>query len=595
MISWTPPRPDRWLLFLILLPLLVACNTQRYRSDLLNDSWSRGLSIGAGNLREPAALLLDPGGEALHVVRGKRGDNGIDIHYALVDRDRGVLISEQLDAGLFLPRDLHLFLSPTGDLHILTRARPGSEGVDGLYHLALTPEGKLDALPQLLTPINQIVENFDAAQLNDGRVAVVWEAAHETGGGLYAGLLDIDKRVVAPATYIPIVENGQGPSLAWDEVENRLYLLWYDASELGERAIHYASYDGGELMPDEGMIVHEFGTSDRITYSAPVMGFDDGHIYAFWSREIMGGLGVGTAETRYIAFAKTVPAETPSRSVQIPLVPPESGVQHESHLTYTPASRNLGGLRSSYVIFPSPVNGHSGELPLFVSSQSSYRMQEEVQPVMAVFADGDQVGYEYIGRSDHTSYFPVGVRDGEGWLYAVWLDLMVGGNYEVLVSSTAPAWRSGILQTTSQDVAGDVAGELSFGLLATVALVPVVLIILALPFVWLVILLLLGKAEELNTRAGRIQFLIAVAVYLVTKTLAFAPLLASPALLRSAPPAYTGLFTLLLPLAILVLSGAAFWLYTRRADHPGLILGFFIFSVTDVLLSTVIYGPALYT
>ena len=128
-------------------------------------------------------------------------------------------------------------------------------------------------------------------------------------------------------------------------------------------------------------------------------------------------------------------------------------------------------------------------------------MQEVMQPVMAVLVDGVQVGFVPVARTDYLSYFPVGVRDAQENVYSVWLDFRGGGRYPVYLSSTSPEWKSGILQTSASDVAVDVSRELAFGLLAIVVLIPMILLIFLLPLSWIVILLLLGRAQNLKQRA----------------------------------------------------------------------------------------------
>ena len=89
------------------------------------------------------------------------------------------------------------------------------------------------------------------------------------------------------------------------------------------------------------------------------------------------------------------------------------------------------------------------------------------------------------------------------------------------------------MRTTARDVSSDVSRELAFGLLTVITLIPMTLFVFLLSFFWIVILLLLGRAQNLNTRGGRFQFGVAVVIFYVIKTAAFAPLLRSPSLLQN--------------------------------------------------------------
>ncbi len=148
---------------------------------------------------------------------------------------------------------------------------------------------------------------------------------------------------------------------------------------------------------------------------------------------------------------------------------------------------------------------------------------------------------------------------------------------------------------TARDVSSDVSKELAFGLLTVVTLIPMTLLIFLLSMSWIIILLLLGRAQNLDKRSGRIQFGVSVVLFYVIKTAAFAPLLSSPSLLRTMSQPWAGIMMVALPALIFALAAIPTAIYIRRADPPGLPTSFFLFAITDLFFTVVIYGPTLYT
>ena len=586
-------RRTLFLLLIASLSLLSGCSSDGVRSQPLNSIWARGLSVGTANLREPATLQVDPRSQYAHLVWAQKGDYGTDIHYALIDRESGIRVSENLQSGLFLPRSFRLFVTSQGQIHLLTRAKSNKDGISGVYHLQISQTGELIEQPMMITPPDQSVEVYDAVMLPDGQVSLIWESSRETGGGLYHRQMVLNND--SGGDIVKINATGQGPSMALDET-GVMHLLWhYNDAGRRVREIYYASFPNAEVRASDGSALTTHGRSESASYSQPVVGYDDGHIYVFWHSEIVAGLEAGIGKTIFAAFPMGHPQQVVTREILIPDMAGESISTSTGEVPYLPVSPEMIAMSSGYVIYPSPISSGASELLLLVSAKTTYRMQEAMHPVMAVLVDGTQVGYAPVARTDYLSYFPVGVRDEQGNAYSVWLDYRGGGRYPVYLSSTSPEWKSGILQTNARDVTLDVSRELAFGLLAVVVLIPMIVLIFLLPLSWIIILLLLGRAQNLYTRSGRIEFGVAIVIFYVTKTAAFAPLLSSPSLLRTMPQPWAGILMFALPALIFAVAAIPTVIYVRRADPPGLISGFFLFAIIDLLLTVLVYGPTLYS
>jgi len=581
------------LLLLIFVILLSGCSSDSARSQPLDSIWSRGLSVGISNLREPAAITVADQGRKAHLIWGQKGDYGTDIHYTRIDRESGVELSENLQSGLFLPRSYRLFVTPRGQVHLLTLAKSNKDGVSGVYHLQISDNAELVSRPKLVTPPDHSVEAYGAVMLPDGQASLVWESSRETGGGLYQRKMDWGNDAIGD-DIVMVNASGKGPSLALGET-GVLHLIWYvDDGKRGVREIFYADFPQAMVETSDGLLLTTFGRSDSASYSRPVIGYDDSHIYVFWHSKIVAGMEAGTGKTLFLAFPKERPQAGDLHEILIPDLPGMIAPASNGKW-YAPISPGMALVSSSYVIYPSPISSTAPELPLLLSAKMTYRMQEAMQPMMAVLTDGVQVGYAPVARTDHLSYFPVGVRDGMKDAYSVWLDYRGGGHYPVYLSATSPEWKAGALRISGRAITTDVSRELAFGLLAVVALTPMLLLILLLPLAWIVILLLLGRAEHLDTRNGRIELGVAIAIFYVTKIAAFLSLFGSPSLLRTMPQTWASVFLVVLPVSIFLIASISLWAYVRRADPPGLPTGFFLFAITDLTLTALVYGPTLYT
>ncbi|NOX62934.1 MAG: hypothetical protein GXP42_13480 [Chloroflexi bacterium] len=575
--------------------LLAGCQAQPNRTLPLDTNWGRGLWVGTGHLREPIALAVEPDGTRLYLVWAQKGEQGIGIHTAQIDQNAGIAAEAQLDAGLFLPRTFRLFLLPDGQMRLLTLARPNKDALPGVFYLRLSSSGELLARPERVTPEGWGVESYDAAFRSPDAIELVWEASADVGGGLRHQRLTGLEDGLSTSKPVVLVERGQGPSLVI-EPSGALHLLWHDDREVGDRLILYAELDATEIGPVEGEVIVQHGRSEGVNFSSPALAYDDDHFYAFWHQEFFSGLAAGTATVSAVSFPKNDPAQTHRFDLAIPEMIPSADAWPENMDFIPIASDDVVAFRSPYALHPSAVRVPTpgDRLMLLMSAKLTYRLKSEMQPVMVILQDGDQVGYAPIARTRFLSYFPVGVGDRAGALYAAWSDFRGAGQYLIFLSSTSAAWQEGILQLKDEDVLQDMLSELGFGLLAAGGLIPMLVFILVLPLVLLALLALTGWDRSLRTRAGRIQLTAAIVIYYVIKTAAFAPALTSPTLTRSLDPLVASAMLLLLPLLIFLAAAAGMALYIHRSDNPGLITSFFIFAIIDLPLTAVIYAPAFY-
>ena len=586
-----------WLILSLLILTLMGCRATPPRTQPLDTPWGRGLWVGTGQLHEAPALLVDAQGERVQLVWGSKQQGKIDLHLAQMTSHAGVVSSMDLDTGLFLPRHYRLFPLATGDTLLLTLARPHKDGVPGVFLVRLSPQGTPQTPPQRITPADAHVVNYDAAMRSDESLDLVWEALSpdEDGRGLFYHRLRGLTATPSAENLPRFLAQGQSPSLFRDG-RGRLHLLWHlDRTSVGDREILYARLNEAPEGPVAGVPIYRHGRNPGLRLSAPALTGDDEHLYAFWHLERLSGLGAGTASVTVVTFPMVQPAQASAFDIVIPEVLPNPDAWRAGG-DVIPISETTQARTSGYVFdpralyFPSPTD----HAVLLMSAKLTYRMKSRLQPVMVRLQNGRQVGYAPIARSRFISTRPVGTGDLAGNLYAAWLDYRDTGTYLVLFSSTSPVWKQGALQLSLGDMLEDVLSELGFGLLATSALIPMLLFIFLIPLTLLGLLALSGRDRKLDTRTGRFQLLVAVGCYYLGKIVAFSSALTRPTLIRTLPSPWAEILLPLIPLLIFLAAMGVMLFYIRRADHPGPITSFFLFALVDLLLTSIIYAPAFY-
>ena len=87
---------------------------------------------------------------------------------------------------------------------------------------------------------------------------------------------------------------------------------------------------------------------------------------------------------------------------------------------------------------------------------------------------------------------------------------------------------------------------------------------------------------------------IAIALYTGTKLVSLPSFLLYVPFLDQVPPQLYSALVSGMPLIILALALAAIYAYTRRVERATLFPAFFVFTLTDALLSMAIYAPGIF-
>ncbi|MBC7242440.1 MAG: hypothetical protein H5T60_08350 [Anaerolineae bacterium] len=260
--------------------------------------------------------------------------------------------------------------------------------------------------------------------------------------------------------------------------------------------------------------------------------------------------------------------------------------------TVVPLSPELGGSR--FVAYPVPLSLPAELQLVFCSVMTEYRLKDELQPGIAILADGELLAYQQVARTGNLSWNPSPARDEAGHLYLAWPDTRGQGRYDVYIATTAPALKEAIRRPNQDDI---LLGAVAFGwgmLAGLTTFLPFLMVILVFPLAVVVGYHIFGSQEELSAPGPRIVLVVAGLLYYAGKLLIFSALLSFPPFRELLPEGLRWTLDFGLPALILALALLALRQYLRRAQPPRLFAGFLVFVLTDALLTMMLYGPGFY-
>jgi len=502
-------------------------------------------------------------------------------------------VDRLLPLDLFFPREQKLVLCPKGQIHLFTRASRRSGESSGIFRIQIDYHGDQIGRPELVTPADHDVASYGVAARSTGEIVILWQSLHPEGQGVYWRILDADGVPLSESALL--AQDAMEPAVQIGE-DDLAHLLWIHEPRLKARELVYATLSDRDQQPSEGVVVATYAGGTGTIFSPPVLGFDATHVYVLWTIEYRSGLEQGSASTFYVSFPKGAPSLQDVRQIRLPDTGLLTYGEHRGDLGY----RRLMSLTSTtvessskFVAYPEPLSSSASEMPVLLCVMAAFRMDENVQPGMAVFSKGRLIGYQLIGRTRNFSWFPMGGIDANGDLYAVWSDLMGGGNYDVFLATTAPQMKEAINRITQKDAALAVV-NLGWSMLSGLSLTPLIIVMLILPLLWIALFYIFGNEDQLMSAKALIALVVAGGLYYLMKLILFSTVIAFPPFVHLVQEPFDSLLMYGLPVLILVLAVAALWVYIKRAEVPRLLFGFFVFSLSDALLTMLVYGPGFF-
>ena len=587
----------RWVVVLavVILLLLSAACSRPERTIKISDDWSRGQRLGFASLLQPTALAVEPDGQRVHVAWSGRQAEGEDteLTYAQLDGE-GTTRVQQVLPFLFLPRQPHLALAADEHVHLFALARRDAASPDGVFYMLLDANGMPQGEGWQLSSPEQATLNYEAVGHSDGSVDVFWAQEGGETTALYHQRLGPDG---SPQTNPLRVTEGQEPTAQIDR-QGTLHLAWLAPTAGRDRRLYYAAFPQGQVTATTGVAVG-ITPAEGVGIQRPlVLGLDERQVYLIWSVEWRSGLSAGSAEAPYVHFPLGRPQDARSGKLGVPedaeAYDTLAGPMREAHayrlqnlLLALPGSM---GRLSGFLEAPRAVPGQREELAIVVSSQVQFRRSDDSQLVLALFKDGQMVGYQMVGRTTSFSQWPVAVADGSGHLHLVWIDYDSPTEHGVYYASTAPAVQAHLNSRTRQDVLLG-AAQAVWGVLSGLSLLPLAIILMVPLVIWCGLFYIFGSDDSLSERGPLIGFIIGLVIYFLSKLMVMAPMLMVPPGLGLIPTWLRGAWPVLVLIIVAAVAGLIFWrFYWRRVERPALFSAALWFALTDALLTVLLYG-----
>ena len=384
---------------------------------------------------------------------------------------------------------------------------------------------------------------------------------------------------------------GAMPAAATD-AQQRIHLAWYGASEDQGAGIVYARYDPTANTLTEPLWI---ATVPAGTLYPPEVGLDWQSVYVLWSQERRGGGGgSSSAETFCRSLSLDNPGAIEDCHLALPITDRPRYAPAEGELNYhslAPLDPSRTGALSNYTYMPYPVQGQRQELAIVLSSRMVSRQgRGEVQIVAAILRGGKVEGYQTAGHTNSASLRPVAVADDRGEIHLAWLDTAGFGVYRVYYATTDPEFKAVANRLTVADILNALAGR-AWNAAAAFSFLPMLLVWLFLPLLWLVASYLIYPDRDMKTRSGRLWLGGAIILYLAAKATIIPSFLWYAPFLEMIPARYQDIFVFGLPGLIALGSFLGMRWLLRNSERQEILYGFGVFAALDTGLSLVLYIP----
>ncbi len=569
-----------WIILgsLLLSLLLAGCAQAPARSPKPSPDWSRGNRVGVDAIGSPS-VIAPAEGESIEIVWPVSvGEEQQTLHYAQLNQ-RGLLVDEyDLDVSSLQVRAPHLLPAAERKLHIFWESRSVPGGKWSLWYALLDGEmGSLSA-PVLISAPGVDMKSYHLAGDGEGGAFVVWE----TIDGIFGAHLDATG--TPDAELVQITTDGESPFI---HVENgAIFLAWW--SELG---IRFQRFDG-RLEAADGKIVAAPRLSGPENLFGPVMGVADGWVYLAWSIRRQTGLEAGRiALTEFVAFKPDQTDQVEPRTIYIlptALEPYKkyTGPYMLDQLIPPPVSAPSS---SEYIYNPVPVVNSRDQFAFAVTVKQSRQNKLANQIMLALFSEGEYIGYSQAVKTQTLSASPAPMADDAGGLHLVWREGYAGS--DIYYTTTDPLAREDLDQLQGVDFIQAIMSGLVEGL-ASLLLVPLFGFIWIIPgFVLLTIFRMSRDMEALDTWLSWLALMISLISYQTIKWFLFLPLQSYVPFSAwiDVPVAWTMVLRWLVPSLIFFLAIiAAEW--RRRSRSCSALVYYTYVTAIDVSLSMVVYG-----
>jgi hypothetical protein len=570
-----------YIVVIVFLFFLVACDDRPKKEAKPSADWSRSTFLGedvAGSI----SLMTDNG--QIHMVWPMRKDGESSIRYVKLNERGQTTVDRILEFDGHL-RNTYVVQSGDKDPHLIWSSRLPGESDWQIWHARLNEAGDIIKSPTVLSDDDMRLGKYVVESDGHGGAIIAWDSGSQ--GPLYAIRLGLDGTMASEPNIV--TDEGELPSIYVDHSGN-VHMTWYR-----DGGFYYKSFPLDDLATgEESLIVIPTHINLGLTGDTmvgPVVAYEDGWVYVFWSIHSTTDVEAGSAQTEYIVFQEDdlrshIPNVLRMLDSKEQPYDPYSGDLGITQLVEPP---DLSTSNTNFIVNPAVMDGSHDNLVVGLIVEQPYGLEEELQSAAAVFEDGEYAGYTIAGKTERISDDPILAVDGSGNLHMVWRE--GSGGREVYYATTSPTALASLDRLEANDVINAVP-EGMMDSFASFAFVPFVGLCWMLPgFLLIGIWSLAKEAKGISERSSRILFIVAVAVYYTMKIL-FLPSIMTYTPFSAwlyVPDAYALILRIAIPLMIFVL--ALFAAVTVRKRYTKSLLAVYLsFVFTDAALTLAIYG-----
>lgn len=366
--------------------------------------------------------------QLVHMVWPSDSEEGTFLRYVQLDANAAVETSKDLDFPGLL-RAPRLVQAEPGELHLLWGSRPPGGKAWTIWYTRLDADGNPLSSPLQISLPGESVGDYAVAPDQNGGVLVVWDSG--LLGKLY--IQHIDVAGMTSGEPVIVSERGESPSM-WVNAEGAVYLAW-----MGENGFVFAHSSLENLTPTQETDVADIIMGTGQSLAGPYLGVAGDHAYIFWSMLNQSGLEAGTGYSAYISFPSNAPVKTAPEHIlmayteETPYAPYEGGLG----LSMLAPPVVHAWESTDYILHPNVMMGlQSDELVVALSMNQAMRLDQHLQIAVAVFRDGEFVGYSLGSKTEGISDNAVLYVDEATHLHLAWRVGAVGN--KIFYATTQP-------------------------------------------------------------------------------------------------------------------------------------------------------------
>ena len=391
--------------------------------------WSRGVQLAQKSVGTPG-FALNSAENTLHLIWLSETNDDYTMHHRAVEQSSFVRedrVLRTVDGSMRAPQ-----IRPIADglFNLFWLERPVSTSGWVLMAAQMSGSGDFLTEPAVLTSDELNVGGYVVSQTARGDAAIVLEERRATA--LLGAIFPKNGEATA---FTLIAEEATLPAAQLDEA-GTLHVSW-----LSGETMRYAALSADRLAPTAGTAISDLDISQSSQLQSPGLAVADDYVYSVWSVFQRSGLEAGTGFTEYVSFERGNPQKSEVQRIWVSPAekPVEVGYTGGYALENFSEKPSSASRVADYVLSPRVGAPIGNSVAVAVDVRQQLRLNDEVQPAIALFEDGEYIGYQFAGKSDGLSRGLALINEAGG-LHLLWREGAAGRNIFYATTGGAYTW-----------------------------------------------------------------------------------------------------------------------------------------------------------